>query len=42
MVLKEIDALKEHSRTQQKAEVEAGDKIPELKNNSLRLRTRHS
>ena len=31
MVLKEIDALKEHSRTQQKAEVEAGDKIPELK-----------
>ena len=29
MVLKEIDALKEHSRTQQKAEVEAGDKIPE-------------
>ena len=31
MVLKEIDALKEHSRMQQKAEVEAGDKIPELK-----------
>ena len=31
MVLKEIDALKEHSCTQQKAEVEAGDKIPELK-----------
>ena len=31
MVLKEIDALKEHSRTQQKAEVKAGDKIPELK-----------
>ena len=31
MVLKEINALKEHSRTQQKAEVEAGDKIPELK-----------
>ena len=31
MVLKEIDALKEHSRTQQKAEVEAGDKILELK-----------
>ena len=31
MVLKEIDALKEHSRTQQKAGVEAGDKIPELK-----------
>ena len=31
MVLKEIDALKEHSRTQQKVEVEAGDKIPELK-----------
>ena len=31
IVLKEIDALKEHSRTQQKAEVEAGDKIPELK-----------
>ena len=31
MVLKEIDALKEHSRIQQKAEVEAGDKIPELK-----------
>ena len=31
MVLKEIDALKENSRTQQKAEVEAGDKIPELK-----------
>ena len=31
MVLKEIDALKEHSRSQQKAEVEAGDKIPELK-----------
>ena len=31
MVLKEIDALKEHLRTQQKAEVEAGDKIPELK-----------
>ena len=31
MVLKEIDALKEHSRTQQKAEVEAGDKIQELK-----------
>ena len=31
MVLKEIDALKEHSRTQQKADVEAGDKIPELK-----------
>ena len=31
MVLKEIDVLKEHSRTQQKAEVEAGDKIPELK-----------
>ena len=31
MVLKEIDALKEHSRTQQKAEVEARDKIPELK-----------
>ena len=31
MVLKEIDALKEHSRNQQKAEVEAGDKIPELK-----------
>ena len=31
MVLKEIGVLKEHSRTQQKAEVEAGDKIPELK-----------
>ena len=31
MVLKEIDALKENSRIQQKAEVEAGDKIPELK-----------
>ena len=31
MVLTEINALKEHSRTQQKAEVEAGDKIPELK-----------
>ena len=31
MVLKEIDALKEHSCAQQKAEVEAGDKIPELK-----------
>ena len=31
MVLKEIDALKEHSHTQQRAEVEAGDKIPELK-----------
>ena len=32
MVLKEIDALKEHSRTQQKAEVvEPGDKIPDLK-----------
>ena len=31
MVLKKIDALKEHSRTQQKAEVEAGNKIPELK-----------
>ena len=31
MVLKEIDALKEHSRTQQKVEVEARDKIPELK-----------
>ena len=31
MVLKEINALKEDSRTQQKAEVEAGDKIPELK-----------
>ena len=31
MVLKEIDALKEHSRTQQKTEVEARDKIPELK-----------
>ena len=31
MVLKEIDALKENSRTQQKTEVEAGDKIPELK-----------
>ena len=31
MVLKEIDALKQHSRTQQKAEVEAGDKISELK-----------
>ena len=42
MVLKEIDALKEHSCTQQKAEVEAGDKIPEVKNNSLRLHTRHS
>ena len=32
MVLKEIDALKEHSHTQQKAEViEPGDKIPDLK-----------
>ena len=31
MVLTEINALKEHSRTQQKVEVEAGDKIPELK-----------
>ena len=31
MVLKEIDALKEHSCTQQKAGVKAGDKIPELK-----------
>ena len=32
MVLKEIDALKEHSRTQQKAEVvEPGDKISDLK-----------
>ena len=31
MVLKEIDALKEHSRTQQKAEVKARDKIQELK-----------
>ena len=31
MVLTEINALKEHSRMQQKAEVEAGDKIPELK-----------
>ena len=32
MVLKEIDALKEHSRTQLKAEVvEPGDKIPDLK-----------
>ena len=31
MVLKEIDALKGNSRTRQKAEVEAGDKIPELK-----------
>ena len=31
MVLKEIDALKEHLHTQQKAEVEAGDKILELK-----------
>ena len=32
MVLKEIDVLKEHSRTQQKAEVvEPGDKIPDLK-----------
>ena len=31
MVLKEIDALKEHSRTQQKAEVvEPGDKISDL------------
>ena len=31
-VLKEIDALKEHSRTQQKAEViEPGDKISDLK-----------
>ena len=31
-VLKEIDALKEHSHTQQKAEVvELGDKISELK-----------
>ena len=35
MVLKEIDALKEHSRTQQKAEVEAGDKIPELKSTAF-------
>ena len=41
--LKEIDALKEHSRTQQKAEViEPGDKISDLKNNGLRLCTRHS
>ena len=32
MVLKEIDALKEHSCTQQKAEViEPGDKISDLK-----------
>ena len=31
MVLTEINALKEHSRMQPKAEVEAGDKIPELK-----------
>ena len=32
MVLKEIDVLKEHSRTQQKAEVvEPGDKISDLK-----------
>ena len=32
MVLKEIDALKEHLRTQQKAEVvEPGDKISDLK-----------
>ena len=32
MVLKEIDALKEHSRTQQKVEVvEPGDKISDLK-----------
>ena len=32
MVLKEIDALKEHSGTQQKAEVvEPGDKISDLK-----------
>ena len=35
MVLKEIDALKEPSRTQQKAEVEAGDKIPELKSTAF-------
>ena len=36
MVLKEIDALKEHSRTQQKAEViEPGDKISDLKQQPL-------
>ena len=43
MVLKEIDALKEHSRTQQKAEVvEPGDKISDLKTTAFRLCTRHS
>ena len=42
-VLKEIDALKEHSRTQQKAEVvEPGDKNLRPKNNGLRLCTQHS
>ena len=42
-VLKEIDALKEHSRTQQKGEVvEPGDKNLRPKNYGLRLCTRHS
>ena len=43
MVLKEIDALKEHSHTQQKAEVvEPGDKISDLKTTAFRLCTWHS